>query len=80
VRWRRQALEWLRQDLAWCSKRLNDGNTQVLQWPRRWQGDPSFASVRAKDGLDKLPDEERRNWQQFWSDVDALLRRDSTPK
>ena len=26
---RRQALDWLRQDLTWCGQRLDDGNAET---------------------------------------------------
>jgi serine/threonine-protein kinase len=81
--WRRQALDWLRQDLAWWGKRIGTGNAQSnaqtrLQL-RHWQGDPDLAGVRAKDRLGRLPDDERERWEQFWSEVDALLRRAQAP-
>jgi serine/threonine-protein kinase len=82
--WRRQALDWLRQDLAWWGKALNKGgaqtNAQAQMWLRHWQTDGDLAGVRAKDALARLPDEERRQWKKFWSDVDALLQRASQPK
>ena len=76
---RRQALDWLRQDLTWCGQRLDDGNAQInariRQGLRVWCGDPDLAGVRAKDALARLPDEERERWKRLWSDVDALLLR-----
>jgi tetratricopeptide (TPR) repeat protein len=84
ARWRRQALDWLRQDLAWWSKRLGNGNAQfnaqVRQWLRHWQADPDLAWVRARNGIARLPDEEREQWERLWSDVAALLRRVSGPE
>ena len=77
--WRRQALEWLRQDLAWWGKALDNGdaqtNAQVRQQMRHWQTDGDLAGVRVKDALARLPDEERKQWDRLWSDVDLLLRR-----
>jgi Flp pilus assembly protein TadD len=84
TRWRRQALDWLRQDLTWWGKALDDGNAQtsaqVRQQLRLWQGDPDLAGVRARDALARLPDEEREGWQRLWSDVEALLRRLGVPE
>jgi hypothetical protein len=40
----------------------------------------NLAGVRAKDALARLPEEERKEWERLWSDVDALLRRFSPPK
>jgi tetratricopeptide (TPR) repeat protein len=81
---RRQALDWLRQDLAWWAGRLDNGNAQTSararQRLRSWQGDPDLAGVRAGDAFARLPDEERQRWERLWSDVDALLRRASAPQ
>jgi len=77
-RWRRQALDWLRQDLAWWGKTLETShaqtNAQVRQKLWQWKADSSLAGVRARDALARIPDEERKQWQRLWSDVDALLR------
>jgi serine/threonine-protein kinase len=79
ARWRRQALAWLRQDLTWWDKALAGGNVQASaqarQWLQRWQTDGNLECVRGKDRLARLPDEERKQWEQLWSDVVALLRR-----
>jgi serine/threonine-protein kinase len=84
ARWRRQALDWLRQDLTWWGERLDpagaEASAQVRDRLRLWQGDPDLAGVRAKDALAGLPDEERQRWERLWSDVDALLRRVSAPE
>ena len=39
-----------------------------------WQGDPDFMGVRGDD-LAKLPEAERRAWQQLWDDVEQMLKR-----
>jgi serine/threonine-protein kinase len=81
---RRQALDWLRQDLDWCGQRIDDKNAQANDWIRqRLQlclGDPDLGGVRATDALANLPDEERMQWEQLWSDVESLLRRVSLPE
>jgi hypothetical protein len=82
--WRRQALDWLRQDLIWWDKRLDKGNVQtnaqVRQWLQHWQTDPDLAGVRAKDALARLSEEERKQWESLWSNVNAMLRRLSEPE
>ena len=82
--WRRQALDWLRQDLIWWGKALDKGNAQAnaeIRWRmRHWQADDDLAGVRVRDALVRLPDEEREQWERFWSDVDSLLRRVSEPR
>ena len=81
---RRQALDWLRQDLNWWGKRLDAGDArakaQVRQRLQIWQGDPDMAGVRGKDALASLPAEERGRWERLWSDVDAMLRRVNVPE
>ena len=65
-------------------KALDEGsariNAQVRRRVRNWQTDRDLAGVRTKDALARLPDEERKQWQRLWSDMDALLRRVSQPK
>jgi serine/threonine-protein kinase len=84
ARWRRQAREWLRQDLTWWGKALDNGNAQTradIQWQMRfWQTDGNLATVRARDSLAQLPDEEHREWERVWSDVETLLGRVSEPR
>jgi serine/threonine-protein kinase len=82
--WRRQALNWLRQDLTGWGTRHRNGkaqtSAQVRERLQSWQSDPDLAGVRARDALGRLPDEERRQWERLWFDVDALLRRLSPPQ
>jgi serine/threonine-protein kinase len=82
--WRRQALEWLRQDLTGWDQALKSGNAasnaQVRQKLRHWQIDGDLAGVRDKDALARLPEEERQQWESLWSDVDAVLRRVGEPE
>jgi serine/threonine-protein kinase len=84
ARWRRQALDWLRQDLTWWGKALDKGNAQTkaqIWWQMvHWQMDPDLAGVRAQDALAGLPDDERQQWEKLWSDVEALLRRVGEPE
>jgi serine/threonine protein kinase/tetratricopeptide (TPR) repeat protein len=79
VRWRRQALEWLRADMARMSEILESQPSQgrvVIQVALpNWQDDASLASVRAKAALAKLPEAERTAWQQLWVEVAELLER-----
>jgi hypothetical protein len=75
---RRQALGWLRADLALYTK-LAEGNAAAKQAVRqrleRWQCDPDLAPIRDKEGLATLPDLERPEWQRLWEDVAAVLRK-----
>jgi eukaryotic-like serine/threonine-protein kinase len=84
ARLRRQAFDWLREDLADQAKELKNSTARRRDSPaerlRNWQSDPDLACVRDADALNRLPDEERKQWQRLWSDVDALLRRMSGPE
>jgi hypothetical protein len=83
ARRRLQALEWLRQDFASWGKALEGGKPQVRAQVRsrmqHWRNDGDFAGVRGKDALARIPDQERKKWERFWADVDALIRRASEP-
>jgi Tfp pilus assembly protein PilF len=75
----RQALSWLRADLALYAKRAEREEAATKQFVRQrlahWQKDTDLASVRDKEALGKLPDDEREEWRQLWNDVAALLKR-----
>jgi serine/threonine-protein kinase len=79
ARWRRQALDWLRADLAqW--KRLADGDdpegrAAVPAALDRWGQDPDLSGLRDPEALARLPDAERDAWRAFWADVAALRAR-----
>jgi tetratricopeptide (TPR) repeat protein len=73
---RKQALQWLRANLAGWARRLKDGTprerTQAQAVLRTWQSDPALAGVRDAGPLAALPSEERAGWQRLWDDVAAL--------
>jgi serine/threonine-protein kinase len=81
ARLRRQALTWLRLDLAWWGKSLDGGKPQsralVRSRMRHWRSDDDLAVVRGKDALARIPAEERKEWERLWTEVDALIRRAS---
>jgi eukaryotic-like serine/threonine-protein kinase len=83
ARWRRQALEWLRLDLASWGKALDgskgQARAQVRARLQHWRSDDDFAGVRGADALARIPAEERKEWERFWAEVDALIRRASEP-
>ncbi|PWT90381.1 MAG: hypothetical protein C5B56_05470 [Proteobacteria bacterium] len=82
--WRQQARDWLRQDLTLCSQAVDKGDAQtkaqVRDNLRPWKTDGNLAGVRAPDALTRLHDDERKQWERLWSDVDALLLRASQPQ
>ena len=77
--WRQRALEWLKADLAYLAKQLESKNSEVKdlirQTLRQWKAHRDLASVRDEKALAELPDSERKDWQAFWSEVAALLKK-----
>jgi serine/threonine-protein kinase len=75
---RRQALDWLRADLAAWAKvveKAPQARSDVQRTLRHWQQDPDLAGLRDQDALAKLPEPERDACRRLWAEVDALLRR-----
>src|SRR5262249_46297577 len=78
TRLRRQALEWLRADLAlWARQADSEARVRqtVQQTLRGWQTDATLAGVREAEALALLPEAERQAWGQFWDEVEALLKK-----
>jgi serine/threonine-protein kinase len=82
VMMRRQALDWLRADLALWAKVAGRAEPAAKQAVRQtlthWRQDTDLASVRDRAALDRLPDDERQQWRALWSDVAALLAKAGT--
>jgi tetratricopeptide (TPR) repeat protein/tRNA A-37 threonylcarbamoyl transferase component Bud32 len=78
ARLRKQALDWLQDDLAAWTKVAAKGSRQakaaVRQQIEHWQKDGDLSGVRDKAALANLPKEEREAWTKLWKDVDALLK------
>ena len=78
TRLRHQALDWLKADLAACSKVLASGPPQARQsiseTLRHWKVDSNLASVRDPEALQRLPEAERMEWRALWNAVDTLLK------
>jgi serine/threonine protein kinase/Flp pilus assembly protein TadD len=83
VRLRRQALDWLRADLAaWrqlLDKEPDKVRPVVLKTMQHWQQDKDFAGVRGPEALAKLPEAERNDWQKLWAEVDQLRQEATKP-
>ena len=79
IRLRRQALDWLRADLALCTKQLKGGapadRAEAQKGLRHWQKGPDLAGIRDQAALAKLPAEERAACVKLWADVAELLKR-----
>jgi serine/threonine protein kinase/Flp pilus assembly protein TadD len=74
-----QALRWLHDDLAACAKLADREDPSAKQMVRQnlahWQQDSDLARVRDKESLDRLADDERKEWRRLWDDVAALLKK-----
>jgi serine/threonine-protein kinase len=77
-RWRRQALEWLRADLAARTRQLQADDPderaagrERLLW---WQQDPDLPVVRDAKLQEQLPADERAACQKFWAEVAWVLK------
>jgi serine/threonine-protein kinase len=84
TRWRRQAREWLRADLAAWAKML-DGDSQVARdlakrMLKHWQVDPDLAGLRDPGALAALSRGEREECLALWNEVAAGLSRAQATK
>jgi WD40 repeat protein/tetratricopeptide (TPR) repeat protein len=79
TRLRKQALDWLRADLALRTKQLESGKPHdraaVQRALKHWQQDTDLAGLRDPAALEKLPAEERAACAKLWADVAALLKK-----
>jgi tetratricopeptide (TPR) repeat protein len=77
IRLRRQALDWLRADLALWIKQGEHDSPQIRAAVQsklgRWQQDNDLASVRDEKALAKLPADEQPGWRRLWADVEQTL-------
>jgi len=84
ARWRQQALDWLRIDLAAWTTRLEsagpEGRDEVQKALTPWSNDPDLAGLRDADALQKLPPGERQEFRALWQGVSALLRSAETTR
>jgi serine/threonine protein kinase/Flp pilus assembly protein TadD len=76
-RWRKQALQWLRDDLTVLADRLKGGKPQdrylARQRLRDWKCEQELASLRDPAALARLPADEQQACRQFWVEVETLL-------
>jgi tetratricopeptide (TPR) repeat protein len=83
ARLRRQALDWLRADLAALTQGLATGKPEdraaIRKGLLRWQLDPNLDCVSGPAVLANLPADERAPWLIFWADVEALRGKAAAP-
>jgi tetratricopeptide (TPR) repeat protein len=76
VRWRGQALRWLKDDLAARTRQRENGppadRTEVWQAVRQWQVEPDLVRVRDPFWIAAQPADERREWEKLWAGAAAL--------
>jgi Flp pilus assembly protein TadD len=74
---RRQALQWLRAELARRARQLEGATPQerprLAGDLRHWQFDAALAGARDADRLAALPAAERAGWEKLWADVAAVV-------
>jgi tetratricopeptide (TPR) repeat protein len=77
--WLKQALDWLRTDLAAhalkINGRLRGSANQSRKTLEHWIEDPDLAGVRDERSLAMLPEKEREQWRKLWADVAALIKK-----
>jgi serine/threonine-protein kinase len=77
ARWRKQALDWLKADLAAWSRLLQTGPPQaresIAKTLQHWKADPDLASLRDPTAVAKLPPDEQHTCRALWAKVDARL-------
>jgi superkiller protein 3 len=83
TRLRKQALDWLRADLAAWTRQLESGppadRAAAQKMLRHWQQDSDLAGIRDRAALAKVPEDERAALSQLWADVAALLQKAEGP-
>src|SRR5262249_34049570 len=77
ARWRKQALDWLRADMAFWTQEAENGRPEakalVNQTLRHWKADSDLAGIRDETATKALPEDERKACGALWAEVDELL-------
>jgi eukaryotic-like serine/threonine-protein kinase len=78
TKWRAQAREWLRADLAESGKVLERDPTareRVRQTLSQWKTDPDLEGLREPAGLGTVSADEKADIVALWSEVEQVLKR-----
>jgi serine/threonine-protein kinase len=82
--WRQQARAWLRLELEAWSKRITlakpTERAELQKMLTRWRNDPDLAGLRDPRALEKLPEAERQDYLDLWSEIDVRLAQLPAPK
>jgi serine/threonine-protein kinase len=77
VRWRRQACEWLRAELAVHKQSLRSGGVKEHRLSQRalemWRVEPDLSPLRGPAWLPDLGEGEREEWSALWQSVQLVL-------
>ncbi len=84
ARWRKQAVDWLKADLAAWSTLLEKGppaaRQSISQTLQHWKADSDLAGLRDAALLAKLPEDEQTACRALWAEVDVLLKKSQDAK
>ena len=79
ARWRKQAIDWLKADLAHWTRQVEAGKPEakglVRQKLEHWKDDTDLAGIRDEAAVKGLPEDEQKDCRALWAEVDALLKR-----
>jgi eukaryotic-like serine/threonine-protein kinase len=79
ARFRKQAVDWLKADLARRTEQARAGARQakaeVLQRLLHWKGDSDLAGIREAASIKSLPEDEQKACRALWAELDLLLKK-----
>jgi hypothetical protein len=75
---RKQARDWLTEELERWRREARDGGPVVLLELARalaaWRTDPALSAVRDDAALAKVPADEQKAWRHFWAEAETLTK------
>jgi len=79
ARWRKQAIDWLKADLAFWTKQVETGPPQaraaVVPTLQHWKADTDLAGIREGSAMARLPEDEQKACRALWAEVEVVLKR-----